>query len=437
MRKSDYRILIIDDEEGLREGLAKVLEIEGFSVVTASTAEEGIRKIEERHYHLVFIDYKLPDRSGIEILKSIDPETTRSIIMTAYASVENAVEAMKIGATDYLMKPFSNQDIVEIAIKFHEAITEREPRKTPVPEDESLLFRSSSMQMIIDTIRKIASSTIPILILGESGTGKERIARFISKSGDYSGKPFVGINCAAIPSELLESELFGYEKGAFSGAGGRKIGKFEAAQNGILFLDEIGDMNIELQAKLLRVLEERSFERIGGLESIPLQARIISSTNIKIREKIAEKNFRPDLYYRLKGVEITIPPLRERKEDIDLLAEHFLQVFSREHTRSGLEFSAEARRTLKRYGWPGNVRELKHIIESVVLLSDNNHLIQPDEFPMENDTMEPLSPIQQIEKNTILNALYDNHFNRSLTAKSLEISRKTLYSKMKKYSIDS
>ena len=253
MRKSDYRILIIDDEEGLREGLAKVLEIEGFSVDTASTAGEGIGRIEERQYSLVFIDYKLPDQNGIEVLKSINPDTTRSVIMTAYASVESAVEAMKIGATDYLMKPFSNQDLVEIAIKFHEAVTDREPRNMPVPEDESFLFRSSSMQMIIETIRKIASSTIPILILGESGTGKERIARFISKSGDYSGKPFVGINCAAIPSELLESELFGYEKGAFSGAAGRKIGKFEAAQNGILFLDEIGDMNIELQAKLLCV----------------------------------------------------------------------------------------------------------------------------------------------------------------------------------------
>ena len=437
MRKSNYRILIIDDEEGLREGLTKVLEIEGFQIDTASTAEEGILKIQQSNYNLVFIDYKLPDKNGIEVLKSIHHETTRSIIMTAFASVESAVEAMKCGATDYLMKPFSNQDIVDIAIKFHNAISEKEPKKTYPVQNDGFLFKSKAMETVIENIGKIASSKIPILILGESGTGKEKVARYISKSGDYSGKPFVGINCAAIPSELLESELFGYEKGAFSGAGGRKIGKFEMAGNGILFLDEIGDMNIELQAKLLRVLEERCFERIGGLESIPLQARLISSTNINIRDKIGEKKFRPDLYYRLKGVEIALPPLRERKEDIDLLSEHFLHFFSAEHKRTGLEFSAEARRALKRYDWPGNVRELKHIIESVVLLSDNNHLIQPEEIPTENETIEHLSPVQQIEKNAIINALYDNHFNRSLTAKSLEISRKTLYSKMKKYSIDS
>ncbi|MBN2051737.1 MAG: sigma 54-interacting transcriptional regulator, partial [Spirochaetales bacterium] len=214
-------------------------------------------------------------------------------------------------------------------------------------------------------------------------------------------------------------------------------GKFEAAGNGILFLDEIGDMNIDLQAKLLRVLEERSFERIGGLESIPLKARIISSTNVDIKEKIAEKAFRPDLYYRLKGVEIMIPPLRERKEDLDILAEYFLQHFSEEHHRRNLSFSTEALRALKRYEWPGNVRELKHIIESVVLLSEDNQLIRPEDIPTEDNKKESLSHIQKIEKNAILNALYDNHFNRSLTAKSLEISRKTLYSKMKKYSIDS
>lgn len=437
MKKNDYSVLIIDDEEGLREGLAKVLEIEGFSVRTASTAEEAVRKLGEETYSLVFIDYKLPDKNGIEILKAIDSNETKSVMITAYATVGNAVEAMKAGATDYLMKPFSNQDIVDITNKFYRSVGTKKLQTEDFGKNDDFIFRSPAMKLVMNTLRKVASSTIPILILGESGTGKEKVARCISSSGCYAGKPFVGINCAAIPSELLESELFGYEKGAFSGAAVRKIGKFEAAGNGILFLDEIGDMNIDLQAKLLRVLEERSFERIGGLESIPLKARIISSTNVDIKEKIAEKAFRPDLYYRLKGVEIMIPPLRERKEDLDILAEYFLQHFSEEHHRRNLSFSTEALRALKRYEWPGNVRELKHIIESVVLLSEDNQLIRPEDIPTEDNKKESLSHIQKIEKNAILNALYDNHFNRSLTAKSLEISRKTLYSKMKKYSIDS
>jgi DNA-binding NtrC family response regulator len=441
MKKTDFRVLVIDDEEGLRQGLTKVLQIGGFSVDTASTAAEGIARIRDKEYRLVFVDYRLPDENGIEVLKTIDPSATKSIVITAYATVANAIEAMKAGATDYLIKPFSNQDIVDIANKFYDGAfgaVEGGSREGVRIADECFLFRSPSMQSVIDNVRRIASSSIPVLILGESGTGKEKIARCIFSSGNYAGKPFVGINCAAIPSDLLESELFGYEKGAFSGATGRKYGKFEAAQDGILFLDEIGDMNIDLQAKLLRVLEERIFDRIGGLEGIPLRARIISSTNVNIKERIAAKRFRADLYYRLKGVEITVPPLRERREDIDLLAEHFMKLFSEEHRRSGLRLSTEALRTLKRYDWPGNIRELKHIIESVVLLSDDNHLVQPAEIPLESgDASEPLSAVQQIEKNAILNALYDNHFNRSLAAKALEISRKTLYTKMKKYAIDS
>ncbi|MBN2050616.1 MAG: sigma-54-dependent Fis family transcriptional regulator, partial [Spirochaetales bacterium] len=218
MKKNDYSVLIIDDEEGLREGLAKVLEIEGFSVRTASTAEEAVRKLGEETYSLVFIDYKLPDKNGIEILKAIDSNETKSVMITAYATVGNAVEAMKAGATDYLMKPFSNQDIVDITNKFYRSVGTKKLQTEDFGKNDDFIFRSPAMKLVMNTLRKVASSTIPILILGESGTGKEKVARCISSSGCYAGKPFVGINCAAIPSELLESELFGYEKGAFSGA---------------------------------------------------------------------------------------------------------------------------------------------------------------------------------------------------------------------------
>jgi transcriptional regulator with PAS, ATPase and Fis domain len=262
------------------------------------------------------------------------------------------------------------------------------------------------------------------------------IARFIYREGGYGGRPFVGINCAAIPSELLESELFGHEKGAFSGAHQTKIGKFESAGEGVVFLDEIGDMSFDLQAKQLRVLEEKSFERIGGLKSIAFHARVISSTNVDLRDCIQKGNFRSDLYFRLKGVQIHIPPLREREKDIDALAHHFLEHFRTEYQKDALELSAEAVRRLKRHPWPGNVRELKHIVESAVLLAGSKKKILAEDLPVDAVRGAGRINIQEIEKASIMNALVENHFNRSLAAKSLQISRKTLYSRMKRYSIE-
>ena len=435
MKKNEFKILVVDDEEGMREGLEKALLLEGFSVQTAANAKEALQKLEKGGFNLAFIDYRLPDLDGIEIIKRSETDSLIIIVITAFASIENAIAAMKLGASDYLIKPFSNREIIEIACKYYEqkSMMGREKR---AQSTDNFVYTSESMKEIVENVKLIAGSPIPVLIEGESGTGKEMIARLIYSEGGFEGKPFVGINCAAIPSELLESELFGYEKGAFSGAHQTKIGKFESAGDGVVFLDEIGDMSIDLQAKLLRVLEEKSFERIGGLKTIPFQARVISSTNVDLRNHIQKGAFRSDLYFRLKGIQLHIPALRERDQDIEVLAHHFLDHFRSIYQKGALEFSAEALRKLKRHSWPGNVRELKHVVESVVLLAGSKKKILPEDLPIETGIDTNRIDVHELEKASIMNALVENHFNRSLAAKSLQISRKTLYSKMKRYSIE-
>ena len=437
MNRDEFKILIIDDEVGMREGLQKILSIEGYAVQTASTAQNGLDIIRKDHFDLAFIDYKLPDLNGIQIIQRIDIRNLYTVVITAYASVENAVNAMKLGASDYLRKPFNNQDIIDIAERYFQKKNhslDGNPKKKK--KKDICIYKSKSMESIIQQVKRIAKSHIPVLIQGESGTGKEIIAKLIYQEGDYTGKTMVCINCAAIPSELLESELFGYEKGAFSGAAQKKIGKFELAGDGLIFLDEIGDMDINLQAKLLRVLEEKTFERIGGLKQIPFNARVISSTNADLKELMNKKKFRSDLYYRLNGIQINLPPLRERTEDIEILANHFLEYYQGHYQKEGIEFSAEAIRKLKKHAWPGNIRELKHFIESIILLSRSEKKLLPEDLTIES--MQPLDKmsIYELEKTSIIDALVESHFNRSMAAESLKISRKTLYSKMKKYSIE-
>jgi two-component system response regulator AtoC len=435
VKKEEFKILVVDDEEGMREGLEKALLLEGFFVQTAANAADALQKLGKGCFDLAFIDYMLPDLDGIEIIKRCETEQLNIVVITAFASIENAITAMKLGASDYLIKPFTNREIIEIASKYFK-------QKSMVGKENhghgtnNFIYVSETMKSVVDNAKLIAGSPIPVLIEGESGTGKEMIAKFIYREGGFEGKPFVGINCAAIPSELLESELFGYEKGAFSGAHQTKIGKFESAADGIVFLDEIGDMSIELQAKLLRVLEEKSFERIGGLKTITFQARVISSTNIDLRDHIQKGSFRSDLYFRLKGIQLHIPALRERDKDIEVLARHFLDHYRIKYQKEALELSAEALRKLKRHSWPGNVRELKHVIESAVLLAGSKKKILSEDLPIESGIDSNSINIQELERASIMNALVENHFNRSLAAKSLQISRKTLYSKMKRYSIE-
>jgi two-component system response regulator AtoC len=435
MTRDEFKILIIDDEAGMREGLQKTLAIEGYSVHTAASGRSGLEMIDKDHFDLALIDYKLPDLDGIQIIKQIDTDKLYTVMITAFASVENAVNAMKMGASDYLRKPFNNQDIIDIAERYYRKKNRSADGKKKMQED-TCIYKSKVMESIIQQVNTIARSHIPVLIQGESGTGKEIIARLIYHEGDYKGKPIVCINCAAIPSELLESELFGHEKGAFSGASQKKIGKFELAGDGVIFLDEIGEMDTSLQAKLLRVLEEKTFERIGGLQQIAFNARVISSTNANLKDMMNKNKFRSDLYYRLNGIQINLPPLRERAEDIEMLANHFLEYYQGHYQKEGIEFSAEAIRKLKKHPWPGNVRELKHFIESIILLSSSEKKLLPEDLTLESSPAQDKLSVYELEKNSIIDALVESHFNRSLAAESLKISRKTLYSKMKKYSIE-
>ncbi|MDA3811654.1 MAG: sigma-54 dependent transcriptional regulator [Spirochaetaceae bacterium] len=434
MKKKDFKILIVDDELGIREGLKKALSFHEYSVETVETAQQAIESLRIGDFQLAFIDLRLPDKSGLEIIKKINTEKTTIIMITAFATVETAVEAMKFGAIDYLRKPFELNNVIEIADRFFKKISMREKISEPAVPLNEYIMGSPAMVKIRKIIEKIQCSSIPVLLLGESGTGKEMMAKLIHKSGNLKDKPFIGINCAAIPVELLESELFGHEKGSFTGAFHRKIGKFEQAEDGIIFLDEIGDMPFILQSKLLRVLEEKSFERVGGNTAVPVKARIIASTNQNLKEYVEKKKFRSDLYYRLNGVKIVLPPLKERQEDLEPLINYFFSLFNSMYEKD-IRISSEAMNFLKSYTWPGNIRELKSVLESSILLADSHSILLSDDFPIEIHNSENKENIDSLEKEQIINALSSNNFNRSLTADALSISRKTLYNKMKKFSI--
>jgi DNA-binding NtrC family response regulator len=355
------------------------------------------------------------------------------VIITAYATVDTAVRAMKLGAVDYLQKPFDNQDIVTLADRL--CIGGRQGGEQTAAPDGGLISASPQMKRIASTLRKVMDSEIPLLLQGESGTGKEMLARYVHARSRRGGNPFVAINCAAIPAELLESELFGHEKGAYTGAHASTAGRFETAGKGTIFLDEIGELGLNLQVKLLRALEERSFEPVGCARSVPLRARIMGSTNCDLAALIREKRFRLDLYYRLKGFAVTIPPLRERREDIEPLLAHFLLRYRELYKKPGVEISQEAVRYLRAYPWPGNVRELKNAVESAVLLSEQTRPLLPQDFLLEGPVEGSLPELWRQERDAIVEALRRAGFNRSIASRELGMSRKTLYNKMKRYAI--
>ncbi len=442
MNREDFVILVVDDEEGILEGLVKLLSIQGYSVVTASTGSQAISILRNKHVDLAFLDLKLTDMDGIEVVSSIQPTNIPIVIMTAFASVETAVYSMKIGVQDYIQKPFDNKDIVAIANRFYSKINIGVDDSEIISMELSgnglkkVILESEQSKEIFTTVSKVKDYDIPILLLGESGTGKEVFAKLIHQKSCRADKPFIGINCSAIPLELLESELFGFEKGAFSGADKPKTGKLQAAGTGTLFLDEIGDMDLKLQAKLLRVIEERNFERLGSIVPIPFDARIIASTNRDIRKMMALNEFRSDLYYRLKGVEIYLTPLRDREKDLEGLINYFTTSFAGEYNKN-ISISSEAVHHLKSYEWPGNIRELKNIIESAVLLADDFSILLPEHFRidlMQGDFGDS-GMIDEAEKDSIITSLEKHRFNRTLAAQELRISRKTLYNKIKKYSL--
>jgi len=385
------RILIVDDEALIRKSLGQMLGHKGYDVVTAASAAEARKVFTAGEFALALLDLRLPDASGIDLLrefKAAQPDLL-VIMMTAYGSVETAVEAMRLGAYDYVNKPFKSREIeviVRLALEARHLKREvKELREEALGATDlgNIVARDPAMLKVLDMVRKVAQNPdVTVLIQGESGTGKEMVARALHAESPRADKPFVGINCAAIPGNLLESELFGYEKGAFTDAKARKIGLIERAQGGTLFLDEIGDMEVGLQAKLLRVLEERKIRRVGGLDELAVDVRILAATNQDLDEKRKTGRFREDLYYRLKIIHIDIPPLRERKADILPLAQHFIQDANRRFHKNVQGFSPEAEDFLLGYRWPGNVRELKNTIERILILEETDW-IRPEHLPPE------------------------------------------------------
>lgn len=392
------RILIADDEESMRWVLSKALRKKGFQVDLASDGGQALRQIQEQSYDLAIVDIKMPVMSGLALLekaRELRPDML-VVVMTAESSMKNAVEAMKRGAYDYITKPFDLEvidAIIEKVSRVREVTNQvtllKQELKDRYKVEKNIIGNSPAMRELYKTIGKVAGSDVTVLIQGESGTGKELIARAIHFNSTRLGKPFVAINCAAIPKDLLESELFGSERGSFTGSTERKVGKFEQAHQGTIFLDEIGDMPLELQAKILRVLQEQEITRIGGTTSIAVDVRVVAATNQELAERVRNREFREDLYYRLNVVPVKLPPLRERQEDVPLLLEYFLERACAELEIPVKQCSSEALELLSAHTWPGNVRELENTVKRAVILS-NDALLTPADFGGLSDRFETI-----------------------------------------------
>lgn len=439
-------ILICDDEESQRNLLAGFLKNKGYTITTAANGKEAIDLNRKTGFDLAIMDLKMPEIDGIETMaqmKEIDPQTY-FIILTGFGTVESAVRAIKLGAYDYLSKPI-NLDELEIIIEraYEEEIShqELETLKEEIKEkfkSETFIAESKKMKEVLVLVPRIAKSNSTVLVLGESGTGKELVARLIHEASLRKDNRFIAISCAALPETLIESELFGYERGAFSGAEKRKVGKFEMANQGTFFLDEIGDLPIGTQVKLLRVLQAFTFERLGSNIPIKVDVRLISATNQDLKKKIKEGTFREDLYYRLNVITIELPPLRERKEDIKPLAEFFIKRLAERSHKKVLGISKKALNKLLRYDWPGNIRELENIIERAVVLC-RGEWIETADIPLKSETEKTVyqdESLADVEKEHIQATLNKTDWNLSLAAEKLGIHRNTLRLKMKEYGIE-
>ncbi len=443
--KETAKILIVDDEVSVRDSLQNWLKDIGYQVITASNGNEALHMTQKEKPDIVIADLVLPGMDGIELtkrIKELSPDIP-VIIITAYGSITTAIAAIKEGAYDYIEKPFCPERVellVQKLVEHRRLIKENVSLRQKLEDRyrfENIIAKSDQMQRIFEIVKIVAKSNATVLITGESGTGKELIARAIHNLSPRRDKPFVAVSCAALPETLLESELFGHEKGSFTGAITQKKGKFEYANKGTLFLDEIGEISLNTQVHLLRVIEEKEFTRVGGNEPIKVDVRIISATNKDLKKAVTQGQFREDLYYRLNVVTIDLPPLRERKEDIPLLAEHFLKKFSLENQKQIAGFSPEAKEFLLKYDWPGNVRELENAIERAVILAKDN-LITLADLAYQNLPLTPIGSnksLKEIEKNHIWNVLNETKGNFSQAAKILGISRMTLYNKVKQYNL--
>jgi two-component system nitrogen regulation response regulator GlnG len=465
-----YKVLIVDDEQSVRYSFKKLLGTSNYELIEASNAETALATFNREKPNLVILDIEMPGKDGIQVLKELKEISplTPVIIITAYGSGDRVIKAMKYGAYEYVEKPFDIPRLISIideALKAtqHSSGNIVDPKaisKEKVkPNDEVIVGESSAIKEVFKLIGRVAASDASILIVGESGTGKELVAKAIHRYSDRLGKPFIAINCAAIPEALLESELFGYEKGAFTGAERQKLGKFEEANGGTLFLDEVGDMGLSLQSKLLRVLQEGTFERLGSSKNIKVDVRIVAATNRNLENDIVRKAFREDLYYRLKVVTITLPPLRMRKDDIPLLTQHFMLKHSKENRADRLVVHPEALSKMREYSWPGNIRELENVVKRAIILTKGN-VINPDllfegiekpssHSPIGHDRLSnylsettSLSEgnvyklvVDEVERDLIKWALDKTSWNQAQAAKILGISRVMIHERIEKYEL--
>ena len=444
------KILVIDDDTSLRRVLEYNLQEEGYEVQAASSGEEGLYLFRQTPPDLVITDMKMPGMDGLMVLKSIKEISPEAlvIIITAFGTVDVAVEAMKSGAYDYITKPFNRDELkltVKKALQYSGLAEENRRLKSELSDKadfRTIVGSSSKMEKVFDVIRKVADTEAAVLITGESGTGKELVARSIHANSSRRDAPFVAINCAAIPRDLLESELFGHMKGSFTGAVKDKAGKFQLAEGGTLFLDEIGELTIELQPKLLRALQEKEVEPVGGMKAQKLDVRVVSATNLNIDKAIADGTFREDLYYRLSVIPIHLPPLRERRDDIPILIRYFCS----KHGSDKVSFDKDALETLVMYPWPGNVRELENTIERLLIMRNSDVISTEDlaEKFRENTTTHGNAiiklpdegyPLEQLEREVVVMALEKNHWNQTAAARFLRIPRHTLIYRLEKYGI--
>ena len=452
------KILIVEDKGSLAEMLKETLELAGYEVEIANDGAEGIEKVKDSKVDVVITDMKLPKKNGLEVLKASKDENplTPVIVMTAYGSIETAVNAMKLGAYDFITKPLDTdhlQLLIQRSVKNQRIVTENMLLKDILSQRvgmPDIIGKSPRMVEVAENIQKVSATRTNVLLLGESGTGKELFARAIHDLSPRKDYPFVPINCAAIPNELLESELFGHEKGAFTGAGERKLGKLELADKGTVFLDEIGEMNMALQAKILRAVQEGEIDRGGGARAIKIDIRIIAASNRDLESAVADNSFREDLYYRLSVFPVSLPPLRERKDDIPSLVEHFISKYSLEMNVAHKAISPDAMNFLKGYAWKGNVRELENVIERALILCEGDTITKKElrltsvssseELPGDiamNGTLDEVAKaaLRIVESRRIKKALDDTHGNKTRAAEILKVSYKTLLTKIKDYGI--
>ena len=449
-------ILIIDDEQSIRESLTGILQDEGFTPFSVESGETALEKISEEKPDLILLDIWMPGMDGMETLTRIREMYPDQLVvmMSGHGTIETAVKATKLGAYDFIEKPLSIEKVllcIQNAVKVGLLVAENRELKAQIGKEHEMIGSSKPINDLKQQIKIAAPTSGWILITGENGTGKELVARAIHYGSKRHDKPFVEVNCAAIPEELIESELFGHEKGSFTGATTQRRGKFDQAHNGTLFLDEIGDMSLKTQAKVLRILQERKFERVGGNKTIEVDVRVIAATNKDLEKEITEGNFREDLYYRLNVIPFYVPPLRERKADISRLATHFLQYFCSKESRETKTFDDESMQAITEYAWPGNVRELKNLIERLAIMTPGNtitrselpqainngrHTATKDQSSITFKSNTFRTAKEEFEKEFLIQKLEENDWNISRTAEAVEIERSNLHRKIKAYGIE-